>query len=266
MAHDFNNLLMVIIGYAEMALISLSPNDPLWKDITEIQSAANRAADLTRQLLAFSRKQTLQPKVLNLNALITNLEKMLKRMLGEDIEFNLSLEKKLWMVKVDPGQIEQVIVNLVVNARDAMPRGGKFFIETRKAVLDRKYAKSHPVVIPGDYVMLAISDNGCGMTAEVKAKIFDPFFTTKTKEKGTGLGLSTVYGIIKQSNGYIWFYSEEGKGTSFKIYLPRVVEEADEFVRKEAVPGMPRGNETLFVVEDEDGVRNLACNVLKQQG
>jgi CheY-like chemotaxis protein len=170
------------------------------------------------------------------------------------------------MTKVDPGQIEQVIVNLVVNARDAMPRGGKFYIETRKVVLDRKYAKSHPVVIPGDYVMLVISDTGFGMTDVVKAKIFDPFFTTKSEGKGTGLGLSTVYGIIKQSSGYIWVYSEEGKGTSFKIYLPRVVEEADDFVRKEDITEIPRGHETLLVVEDEDGVRNMACKVLKQQG
>ncbi|MDP8240055.1 MAG: PAS domain S-box protein [Candidatus Hatepunaea meridiana] len=265
-AHDFNNLLTAIICNSEMAMESLNPHDPLYDDLGEIMKASDRAADLVRQLLAFSRKQTLQPSVLNLNTLVADLERMLIRMIGEDIEFNVILEKDIWAIKVDPGQIEQVIVNLVINARDAMSLGGKLTVETQNAVLGDEYANLHSEVISGDYVMLTVSDTGHGMTDEIKEKIFDPFFTTKGEGQGTGLGLSTVYGIIKQSNGHIWVYSEVEQGTSFKIFFPRVIEEAVELVRKEEITEAPRGTETILVVEDEDGVRNMACKILKLQG
>ena len=265
-AHDFNNLLTVITGHAELSLMALNPSDPMRDDLKEIQHAANRAADLTRQLLAFSRKQTLQPKILNLNSLITGLNKMLRRIIGEDIDLKTFPGRDLWNVKADPGQMEQVIINLAVNARDAMPKGGKLTIETQDVELDEKYAKSHADITPGPHVMLAISDTGSGMTNEVKAQIFDPFFTTKSMGEGTGLGLSTVYGIVKQSGGSIWVYSEVGVGTAFKIYLPKVEEVAEEFVREVGVAELPRGTETVLVVEDEDGVRHLACRVLKRQG
>ena len=265
-AHDFNNLLTVISGHAELSLMALDPRDPLQSDLKEIQNAADRAADLTRQLLAFSRKQPLQPKVLSLNDIVTELHKMLKRVIGEDIDLVTIPNKNLWNVKADPGQIEQVIINLATNARDAMPKGGKLTIETQNVELDEEYANTHPDVIPGPHVMLAISDTGCGITDEVKMQIFDPFFTTKDKGQGTGLGLSTVYGIVKQSGGNIWVYSELNKGTTFKIYLPMVVEEAEEFTREVPFIELPRGTETVLVVEDEDSVRRLACRVLKQQG
>ena len=265
-AHDFNNLLTVITGYAELALISLNSRDQLSEDLQEIQNAADRASGLTRQLLAFSRKQTQQSKVLNLNDIITELHKMLRRIIGEDIHLETIPEPDLWSVNADPGQIEQIIVNLAVNARDAMPDGGKLTIETQNVELDEEYVSTHTGVIPGSYVMLAISDTGCGMTEETKSQIFDPFFTTKKEGEGTGLGLSTVYGIVKQSGGNIWIYSELEKGTTFKIYLPMVSEKAEKFSLSEDIYEMPRGTETVLVVEDEDGVRRLACRVLKQQG
>ena len=265
-AHDFNNLLTVITGYAELALISLNSRDQLSEDLQEIQNAADRASGLTRQLLAFSRKQTQQSKVLNLNDIITELHKMLRRIIGEDIHLETIPEPDLGSVNADPGQIEQIIVNLAVNARDAMPDGGKLTIETQNVELDEEYVSTHTGVIPGSYVMLAISDTGCGMTEETKSQIFDPFFTTKKEGEGTGLGLSTVYGIVKQSGGNIWIYSELEKGTTFKIYLPMVSEKAEKFSLSEDIYEMPRGTETVLVVEDEDGVRRLACRVLKQQG
>ena len=265
-AHDFNNILTVITGHSELALMSLDQQDPLRKDLVEIQKASDRAADLTRQLLAFSRKQALQPKVLNLNNTIKALHKMLRRIIGEDIDLEAIPEKGLWNTEADPGQIEQVIVNLAVNARDAMPSGGKLTIETQNLELDEEYASTHPDVTPGPHVMLAISDTGCGMTDEVKTKVFEPFFTTKGIGQGTGLGLSMVYGIVKQSGGNIWIYSELGQGTTFKIYLPRVTEKADKLIPKADISKAPRGTETVLVVEDEDGVRELACLILKQQG
>jgi len=266
MAHDFNNLMTSIICNAELSLIDLDSHDPLNNNMKEIQSAAERAGALTGQLLAFSRKQTLQPRVLNLNTQITDIQNMLKRTIGEDIDLNVVPGEDIKMVKADPGQIDQVIVNLVVNARDAMPKGGELTIETKNVVLDEDYTKKHPFVEPGEFVMLAVSDSGSGMTEEVRAKIFEPFFTTKPKTMGTGLGLSTVYGIIRQSNGFISVYSEVDKGTSFKIYLPSIAEEADKIIKRELNAEMPRGNETVLVVEDEANVRNAACKVLKRLG
>ncbi|HHE47119.1 MAG TPA: response regulator, partial [Bacteroidetes bacterium] len=265
-AHDFNNLLTVISGHTEMAMMDLDPQDPLRNDLQEVQKASVRAADLTRQLLAFSRKQTLQPKILNLNDVITNLDKMLRRVIGEDIDLKIISGEDLWNVEADPGQIEQIIINLAVNARDAMPDGGQMVIETQNVELDEEYAKTHADVVPGPHVMLAISDTGCGMTDEVRMQIFDPFYTTKEEGKGTGLGLSTVYGIVKQSGGNIWVYSEPGKGTAFKVYLPMVAKEADKLSLDADMGDLPRGTETILVVEDEDGVRKLACRSLKKQG
>jgi len=265
-AHDFNNLLTVISGHADLALMELDPNNPLRDDLDEIMKATGRASDLTRQLLAFSRRQTLMPRVLNLNDIIVNLDKMLRRIIGEDIDLITKTKKDLWNVKADPGQIDQVIINLAVNARDAMPHGGKLTIETQNVELDEQYAKTHANTKPGPHVMLAISDSGTGISDDVREHIFDPFFTTKGEGKGTGLGLSTVYGIVKQSGGNIWVYSELGKGTTFKVYLPMVEAEAEEFAREERAMELPRGLETILVVEDEEGVRKLACRILKQLG
>jgi PAS domain S-box-containing protein len=265
-AHDFNNLLNVILGYGEIIQQSLHAGDPLREDVEEILRAGRRSADLTRQLLAFGRKQTLQPEVLDLNEVIRNIDKMLRRLIGEDIALDLSLSRELSRVKADPGQIEQVIVNLVVNARDAMPTGGHLLIETGEVELDEAYARDHPGVAPGQYVLLAISDTGCGMEQEVLARVFDPFFTTKEKGKGTGLGLATVYGIVKQSGGNIWAYSEPGQGTTFKIYLP-VTGEAAETPSKSAAHHEPAGGgEHLLVVEDEAALRGLLKEILSRLG
>jgi two-component system cell cycle sensor histidine kinase/response regulator CckA len=265
-AHDFNNLLTVIFGYAELSRDRLQADDPLRRNLDEILRAGNRAAALTRQLLAFSRKQVMQPKVIDLNALIADLERMLARMIGEDIELRTTLQKGLGCVRADPGQMEQVIMNLVVNARDALPAGGKVTIETANIYLDKAYAADHVAVPPGRYVMLAVSDNGIGMNEETQQHIFEPFFTTKEVGKGTGLGLSTVYGIVKQSEGNIWVYSEPGKGTTVKTYLPRVDESADEYQRPAALADLPRGNETIILVEDDETVRKLAREVLETCG
>jgi len=265
-AHDFNNLLTVIKGYSQLSLVEIKEGDPLRGDIEEIKNAADRAADLTRQLLAFSRRQIMEMKVLDLNDLLKNLDKMLRRVIGEDIELVTPLAEDLGRVKADPGQIEQVIMNLSVNARDAMPEGGKLTIETANVELDGAYARNHVAVTPGRYVMISVSDTGVGMAPEVRDRVFDPLFTTKEKGKGTGLGLSTVYGIVKQSDGNIWVYSEPGKGTAFKIYLPRVdepLEEAGEVVVQKEIVG--RG-ETILVVEDEEEVRKLAVQILRRQG
>ncbi len=265
-AHDFNNLLTVIIGCAELASYELSPHDPLREEIDEILKAADHARDLTRRLLAFSRKQMLEEKVLNINEIIANLDKMLRRILGEDLIYETVLASDLHPVKVDPGQIEDVIINLVINARDAMPRGGNLTIETANVYLDEMYTRTHREVIPGDYVMIAVTDTGCGISDEMLDRIFEPFFTTKQPGMGTGLGLSTAYGIVKQSRGYIFVYSEVGKGTTFKVYLPRVKEEPEELEEKVVPEGLPRGSETILVVEDEPGVLGMAERTLKRQG
>ncbi len=267
-AHDFNNLLMVISGYSEFLLDRLGPDPTMRAPAQEIASAAGRASSLTRQLLAFSRKQMLAPKILDLNDVVTENLKMLTRMIGEDIELVMTPATGLGAVRADAGQIEQVIMNLAVNARDAMPSGGKLTIETSNISLDEEYARFHAPLKPGNYVMLAISDTGAGMDSETQSHIFEPFFTTKGP-KGTGLGLSTVYGIVKQSGGYIWAYSELGKGTTFKIYLPRVAEIAESPAQvaaaQESVPIEP-GTETILVVEDEANLRYLARQFLEKQG
>jgi len=265
-AHDFNNLLTVIKGYSQLSLFDLKENDPLRGNIQEIEKATQRATDLTRQLLAFSRRQILDFKVLDLNALLKDLEKMLRRIIGEDIELVTLSSEDLGRVKIDPSQIEQVIFNLAVNARDAMPSGGKLTVETANVELDEVYAHAHVGVIPGRYVSLSVSDTGVGMSQEVKEKVFEPFFTTKAKGKGTGLGLSMVYGIVKQSNGNIWIYSEPGRGTTFKINLPRIEEALDTLRGRDETDFFPGGNETVLLVEDDELVRDLAYRLLKQQG
>jgi PAS domain S-box-containing protein len=265
-AHDFNNLLTVITGYSELTLRRLDKGDPLARNVEEIKKAAERATSLTRQLLAFSRKQVLQPKVLDLNSVIVNIEKMLGRLVGEDMELRTSPGVCLGHVKADPGQIEQVILNLVVNARDAMPKGGEITIETANIYLDEAYARRHIAVQPGWYVMLAVTDTGHGMDAETQKYIFEPFFTTKEQGKGTGLGLSTVYGIVKQSGGNLWAYSEVGVGTSFKIYLPLVDEQVTESGADAARPESAVGTETILLAEDEEMVRNLARESLMMHG
>jgi PAS domain S-box-containing protein len=266
-AHDFNNLLAVIVGYADLLLRRVPADDERsLHQIEEIKKAGERATSLTRQLLAFSRKQVMQPKVLDLNAVVTDLDKMLRRLIGEHIEMQTVLSSKLGSVKADPGQIEQVLMNLAVNARDAMPDGGNLTIETANVELDSRYTQKHRPVEPGSYVMIAVSDSGCGMSAELQSRIFEPFFTTKDKGKGTGLGLSTVYGIVKQSNGSIWVYSEPGKGTTFKIYLPRVDEPAPLVEASVEKSTKLKGTETVLLVEDEEAVRHLAQEVLKSNG
>lgn len=263
-AHDFNNLLSIIQGYSDLSLLNLEHGDPLRENIEQIRQASRKAADLTRQLLAFGRRQVMEMRVLDLNHLLLNLEKMLKRVIGEDIELAIIQGEGIGRVKADPGQMEQMILNLVVNARDAMPSGGKLTIETANVKLDEVYARTHIGVKPGDYVMVSVSDTGEGMTPEVKERIFEPFFTTKPK--GTGLGLSTVYGIVKQSGGNIWVYSEPGSGTSFKIYLPRVDEPLEEGIEASREEELPRGDETVLIVEDEEEVRKIAIAVLRRQG
>jgi PAS domain S-box-containing protein len=265
-AHDFNNLLTVITGYSDLSLRRLDKNNPLRSNLEEIKKAGERAASLTRQLLAFSRKQVLQPKVLQLNAIVADVDKMLRRLIGEDIDPLTVLEPSLGQIKADPGQIEQVILNLAVNARDAMPQGGKLTIETQNVYLDNQDVRWHTAIQPGNYVMLAVSDTGCGIDAETQMRMFEPFFTTKEQGKGTGLGLSTVYGIVKQSGGHLWVYSEVGKGTTFKIYLPRVdgVTERDEPRTTQAE--LPQGRETVLLTEDEEQVRQMIRMILEMGG
>jgi len=268
-AHDFNNLLMVISGYSEFLLELLGGEPHLRGPAQEIASASERASSLTRQLLAFSRKQMLAPRIVNLNDIATENLKMLTRMIGEDIDLVMTPGKSLWSVRADAGQIEQVIMNLAVNARDAMPSGGKLTIETANITLDEEYARVHAPLNAGDYVMVSINDTGAGMDAETQSHIFEPFFTTKGT-KGTGLGLSTVYGIIKQSGGYIWVYSEVGRGTTFKIYLPRVPSIEEPAMHTIAAPAqfqkVEPGTETILLVEDEANLRYLARQYLEKQG
>ena len=265
-AHDFNNLLTAILGYSELLASRPAVESLAREEIGEIRTAAERAAALTRQLLAFSRKQVLEPVVLRVNDLVANLEKMLGRVIGEDVDLVSRLDRSVGNVRVDPGQLEQVIVNLVVNARDAMPRGGKLTIETANADLDEAYAQRHAAIRPGRYVMVAVSDTGTGMDEATAGRVFEPFFTTKETGKGTGLGLSTVYGIVKQSGGNIWVYSEPGKGTTFKVYLPRVEDVVTEGAPRLADSSPARGTETILLVEDEEAVRTLSRRILEKHG
>jgi CheY-like chemotaxis protein len=265
-AHDFNNLLTAIRGYSDLLLHRLDGRSEMRREVEEIRKAGERAASLTRQLLAFSRKQVLQPKVLDLNAVVAGMDNMLQRLIGEDIDLVAVLRPGLWNVLADPGQLEQVIMNLVVNARDAMPRGGKVTIETANVELDDSYVRQHAAVSPGPYVMLAISDTGKGMDEETKNRLFEPFYTTKEKGKGTGLGLSTVYGIVKQSGGYIWAYSDIGKGTAFKVYFPRFGGADAETGKEGASVSSPQGRETVLVVEDEEAVLALIRDILEGSG
>ena len=265
-AHDFNNMLNVIVGYTELLLDVYRSNDTTRKRLEEIKKAGKRATQLTRQLLAFSRKQVLQPKVLDLNAVVADMVNMLQRLIGEDISLVTVPVPELGRVKADAVGIEQILLNLAVNARDAMPRGGKLVIETANVELDEAYARLHPSVRPGSYVMLIVSDTGRGMDKQTQARVFEPFFTTKEKGEGTGLGLSTVYGIVKQSSGYIWVSSEPGHGTTFKIYLPQI-EEAVEVAGSEKIQTRSvSGSETVLVVEDAEPLRKLACELLETSG
>ncbi len=265
-AHDFNNLLSAILGYADLAMSTLGEDHPVIEDLMMVRRAGERATSLTRQLLAFSRRQVLQPVVLDVNVTIRELEKMLRRLIGENIDFVTILPANLGKVKADAGQLEQVIINLAVNARDAMPHGGRFTIETSDIDLGPNYARENLNVLPGPYVSIAVSDSGCGIDPATRARIFEPFFTTKPEGKGTGLGLSTVYGIVKQSGGNVTVYSEIGKGTTFKVYLPRVDEDALNAVEAPAKHEPIRGDETVLLVEDDDGVRTLTKRVLVERG
>lgn len=265
-AHDFNNLLTAIIGYSQLVLGRLHEEDPMHKELEEIERAGQRAATLTRQLLAFSRKQVLQPQVLDLNSVVADLGKMLHRLIGEDVDLDIRLAPDLGYVKADRGQIDQIIMNLAVNSRDAMPEGGKLTIETTNVDLDESYAHEHVDARTGRHVKLAISDNGAGMDKQTLLRIFEPFFTTKDQSKGTGLGLSTVYGIVKQSGGHIGVYSEPGMGTTFKVYLPRIEGELDFNEPRVAGTDSPKGTETILLVEDETSVRKLARTILQDNG
>jgi PAS domain S-box-containing protein len=265
-AHDFNNLLTVISGNCQLSLLELKEGDSLKGNIEEIKAAADRATSLIRQLLAFSRRQVLDMKVLDLNIIIRDLEKMLRRVIGEDVELVTSLADDLGTIKTDRGWIEQVIMNLAVNARDAMPSGGKLIIETNNTELDEPYVRSHVAIKPGRYVKLCVNDTGVGMTSEVKEHLFEPFYTTKKKGKGTGLGLSTVYGIVKQSGGCISVYSEPGLGTAFNIYLPRMDESFEDVSKKVTRDELPGAGETILVVEDEEDVRRLTVRILERKG
>lgn len=265
-AHDFNNLLTAITSYGQMLLDSLPAGDPGRRYAEEITRAGDRAAGLTRQLLAYSRQQVLAPQVLNLNGVVTGLERLLRRLIGEDIELVTKLDPNLRKVKADPGQIEQILMNMAVNGRDAMPQGGTLSLATANVELDEAYAWSHVDVQPGAYVRLSVSDTGCGMTEEVRARLFEPFFTTKDVGKGTGLGLSTVYGIVKQSEGHIEVVSAPGLGTTFHVYLPQVMETVRADRPSTEIKRPLRGSETVLLVEDDDVVRALTRTVLQRQG
>ncbi|MGB0036620.1 MAG: CHASE4 domain-containing protein [Candidatus Acidiferrales bacterium] len=265
-AHDFNNLLMVVKGHAEMLSDRMDEKSPLRTHVEQVQKAADRAASLTRQLLAFSRKQVLQPRVLDLNEVVQGMIQMFSRVMGGNIELTFVPGMKLSRVKADPGQVEQVLLNLVVNARDAMPDGGRITIETANVELDRAFAAKHSAMEPGRYVMMMVTDTGCGMDQQTQSRIFEPFFTTKSQGRGTGLGLATVYGVVKQSGGFIWVYSEVNRGTTFKVYLPEVTEKAEKRAPETGVTAPPPGNETILFVEDEESVRILVREYLEAIG
>jgi PAS domain S-box-containing protein len=265
-AHDFNNLLTVIAGYSRMLMDHLQNDPAAHGQVKKIEEASDRAASLTQQLLAFSRKQVLQPKVISLNGLVENLGSLLQRLIGENIDLQTITASDLGRVKADAAQIEQVIMNLAVNARDAMPAGGQLTLETSNVDLDHSYSVDHPGVTPGPYVMLAVSDTGAGMTTETQARIFEPFFTTKELGRGTGLGLSMVYGIVKQSGGHIWIYSEVGHGTTFKIYFPRTEEAVESAALQQPAASTIRGTETILLVEDDQTLRDLVQSILASCG
>jgi two-component system, cell cycle sensor histidine kinase and response regulator CckA len=265
-AHDFNNLLTAITGYSELLLNELPAEDLRRSHAEEIRKAGERAGSLTQQLLAFSRRQVLEPRVLDVNTVVSDIERMLRRLIGEHIELKTSKAADLWKVKADPGQVEQAILNLVLNARDAMPTGGVLSVETSNADLDESFSRTHVPTQPGPYVCVAVSDTGIGISDEIKARLFEPFFTTKERGKGTGLGLSTSYGIIKQSGGYVWCESAVGRGTTFRVFLPRVEEPVAELVERRTPPPLHPGDETVLLVEDEPEVRSLVQRILKTQG
>jgi signal transduction histidine kinase/CheY-like chemotaxis protein len=267
-AHDFNNLLLVISSYAELMQDSIGPEHRLHRNVQEILSASRRAADLTRQLLAFGRKQTQTLQILNLNTVLHEISRMLPRLIGEDVELTIAPDADLGKVKLDPVQLEQIVMNLAANARDAMPAGGKLTITTHNVELGDAYVQTRTVVPPGQYVLLEVSDNGHGIDAEHLPHIFEPFFTTKEKGKGTGLGLATVYGIVKQSGGFIWVYSELGLGTTFRIYFPRAEPRARKTSESDSMHAAVdlRGSETVLLVEDETAVRHPACEFMKRCG
>jgi signal transduction histidine kinase len=265
-AHDFNNMLTAILGYTNLIVEECPLNEEGQEYLQNVTHAANRATNLTRQLLSFARKQVIEPKVVNLNALSLSLHTMLYRLIGDNIQLEMLLEDALHSVKVDPGQFEQILVNLIVNARDAMPDGGKVTIETHNAVLDEEYALEHEGVVPGEYVMLAVSDTGTGMEEGIRLHIFEPFFTTKEKGRGTGLGLATVYGIVRQAGGHIWLYSEPGEGTTFKIYLPRTLEAVEEPAAHKEQTDQQDGTESVLLVEDDPSVRALVGQTLRKRG
>ncbi len=265
-AHDFNNLLTVVRGYAQCVQESLGTEHPSWEDVDQIRQAGERAATLTRQLLVFSRKKILEPRALNLNEVVRSLDTLLGRLIGENIVLTMDLEPDLCCVQADRGQIEQVIMNLVINASDAMPNGGKLTIETANVNLDGRYAEKHMGVTPGAYGVVAVSDTGVGIDKKTQARIFEPFFTTKAKGRGTGLGLSTVYGIVKQSAGNVWVYSEPGKGTTLKVYLPQVDAAAEPLSSADMPVTSARGSETVLVVEDDALFREFASRALTDYG
>jgi PAS domain S-box-containing protein len=265
-AHDFNNMLTAIIGIAEMAMLELHRDHPVRKDLKEIKQTADHAANLTRQLLTFARRQIIAPSLINLNDLLLNLDKLLRRLIGEHVELAISPAPELGFVKADPGQIEQVIVNLAINARDAMPHGGKLAFETANVILDEAHARQHPEAAPGEYVVLIVRDTGAGMTAEVKKHLFEPFFTTKDPGRGTGLGLATAYGILQQNHGHIEVDSASGHGTTFRIYLPRLAETAGIAPEPDRSQVPPPGTETVLLVEDEPAVREVAARLLRERG
>lgn len=265
-AHDFNNLLTVIMSYSSMLLSDFDEKDPRREDVQEISDAASRASGLTSQLLAFSRKQLMEPRVISVNSVVSGIEKLLRRLIGEDIELATTLDPDLSLINADPGQLEQVLINLVVNARDAMPDGGRLHITTSNTNLSNEQSERHLEAAPGEYVMVAVTDTGTGMTREVQQRVFEPFFTTKGQGKGTGLGLSTVYGIVKQSGGDVWIYSEPGNGTTFKVYFPRVAGSEESLPVKEDSQATPGGNETVLIVEDDAALRALSARILETNG
>jgi len=265
-AHDFNNILTAIMSYAGLALDGVPPGHPVHDDLQGIQNSARRGAELTHQLLAFARKQVIEPRVTPIKDLILNTDKLLRRLISEDIELVTLISPDVGRIKVDAGQFEQVLVNLVVNACDAMPEGGKLTIEATKTMLDEHYTRQQPDIVPGEYALLSVSDNGIGMSQEILERIFEPFYTTKDRDKGTGLGLSTIFGIVKQNNGHVRAYSEPGHGTIFNVYLPCVDEPLSLIAVRKEPTSLPQGTETILLVEDEAAVRSLVARVLRQHG